>query len=59
MEKDLGMYIDCKLKFNKYHEIQVNIANKIPGVINRSFTFRDEGAIVMYIIDLTFFYIFY
>ena len=37
-EKDCGVTIDRKLKFDKYHEMQVNKANKILNMINRSVT---------------------
>ena len=40
-EKDLGINIDNKLKFSKHIEIQVNKANKILGLIRRSYQFLD------------------
>ena len=47
VEKDLGVSIDSKLKFDKDHEIQAYKANKIFGMINRSFTYHDEGTMIM------------
>jgi hypothetical protein len=41
LEKDLGVYVDPELKFSSHIEIQVNKANKILGMIRRSFEFMD------------------
>ena len=41
MEKDLGVYIDSELKFSKHVETQVNKANKILGLIRRSYEYLD------------------
>ena len=43
MEKDLGVNIDVQLTFSKHIEIQVNKANKILGMIRRSYEFLDGG----------------
>ena len=40
-EKDLGVRIDNELKFDKHTEHQVNKANKILGLIRRSFDHLD------------------
>jgi hypothetical protein len=40
-EKDLGIMIDNELKFSKHVETQVNKANKILGMIRRSFEHMD------------------
>ena len=34
-EKDLGVIIDEKLKFDKHTEVQVNKANKVIGLLRR------------------------
>ena len=41
-EKDLGVTIDSQLKFQKHIGIQVQKANKILGLIRRSFSYLDE-----------------
>ena len=41
-EKDLGITIDTKLKFDTHISIKVNTANKIMGIIRRSFTHLDK-----------------
>ena len=41
IEKDLGVYVDSELKFSQHVENQVNKANKILGLIRRSFEFLD------------------
>ena len=40
-EKDLGVIVDAGLTFSKHIEKQVNKANKIVGLIRRSFTHLD------------------
>ena len=40
-EKDLGVIVDCDLKFSRHIETQVNKANRLLGLIRRSFTFMD------------------
>ena len=44
-EKDLGVNIDEDLKFSEHIEIQVNKANKLLGLIRRSFTHLDKESI--------------
>ena len=41
LEKDLGVNVDDKLKFDRHTEIQVNKANKMLGMIRRSYTYLD------------------
>ena len=40
-EKDLGVNVDTSLKFSQHVEIQVNKANKLLGLIRRSFEYLD------------------
>ena len=40
-EKDLGVWVDDKLKFSQHIEKQVNKANKQLGLIRRSFDYLD------------------
>ena len=40
-EKDLGVYIDSELKFSQHTKTQTNKANRIVGLIRRSFTHLD------------------
>ena len=41
LEKDLGVHIDPELKFSKHVERQMNKANRILGLICRSYEFTD------------------
>ena len=41
LEKDLGVNIDPALKFSRHVEIQVNKANRILGLIRRSYEYLD------------------
>jgi hypothetical protein len=41
-EKDLGVTIDSKLKFTTHISNKVNTANKIMGIIRRTFTYLDQ-----------------
>ena len=41
LDKDLGVYIDPELKFSKHVERQVNKANRIIGLIHRSYEYFD------------------
>ena len=43
-EKDLGVLIDTELKFSKHVESQVNKANRILGLIRRSYEYIDMEA---------------
>ena len=45
-EKDLGVIIDEKLKFDKHTEAQANKANKILGLLRRSFETLDNETLV-------------
>ena len=44
-EKYLGVYMDDELKFTTHCEKKVNIANKLVGMIRRSFTYLDGPSI--------------
>lgn len=46
-EKDLGVFVDNGLKFNSHAETAVNKANKIVGMIRRSFDFLDPVTFVL------------
>lgn len=41
LERDLGVQVDCELKFSQHIETQVNKANKLLGLI-RSFYYLDS-----------------
>jgi hypothetical protein len=41
-EKDIGVFVDENLSFNKYIQNQVNKANSIMGLIRRTYTYLDE-----------------
>ena len=45
IEKDLGIQVDANLKFSKHVESQVNKANRILGLIKRSFIHLDSSTI--------------
>ena len=45
-EKDLGALMDSELKFSKRVEEQVNMANRILGLI-RSYRYHDRGSMKM------------
>lgn len=47
VEKDLGVYVDNKLNFERHIETQVNKANRILGLIRRSFDNLDEHSLPM------------
>ena len=42
-EKDLGIIIDTKLKFDSHISSKINKANRNLGKINRSFTYMDKS----------------
>ena len=42
VEKDLGVLVDKDLKFTQHIESQVKKANRLLGLIRRSFTFMDK-----------------
>ena len=42
VEKDLGVQVDDKLSFTKHVQCQVNKANRLVGLIRRSFSFLDK-----------------
>ncbi|XP_076034509.1 uncharacterized protein LOC143021108 [Oratosquilla oratoria] len=41
-EKDLGVIIDNRLNFSEYINMKINMANKITGLIRRTFVSLDE-----------------
>jgi hypothetical protein len=41
LEKDIGVHVDNELKFDRHIEIQCGKANRILGLIRRSFTYID------------------
>ena len=41
-EKDLGVYVDTELTFEKHIETVVNRANRMLGLIRRSYTYLDS-----------------
>ena len=45
-ERDLGVLVDSELKFSKRVEEQVNMANRIFGLI-RSYQYHDRGSMKM------------
>ena len=45
-EKDPGVIIDEKLKFDKHTEAPVNNANKVIGLLRRSFETLDKETLV-------------
>jgi len=45
-EKDLGVYFDSKLKFSVHSNSVVSTANKMLGIIYRTFTYMDEKMFV-------------
>ena len=47
-EKDLGVIIDEKLKFDKHTEAQVNKANIVLGLLRRSFETLDMETLVWF-----------
>jgi hypothetical protein len=52
IEKDLGVHVDSSLKFHKHVETQVNKANKILGMIRRSYCHLDSTTLVKLYISL-------
>ena len=44
LEKDLGVNVDNKLKFDGHTEKQVNKANKMLGMIRRAYTYLDTDS---------------
>ena len=42
LEKDIGVHVDDNLKFDQHVELQCGKANKILGMIRRSFTYIDK-----------------
>jgi hypothetical protein len=52
VERDLGVHIDNELKFSKHIETQVNKANKILGLVRRSYEYLDQESMRMLFIAL-------
>ena len=46
LEKDLGVHVDPSLTFSVHCEQQVNKANRLLGLIRRSYTYIDGGSLV-------------
>jgi hypothetical protein len=46
-EKDLGIYVDNKLKFAKHVQESVNKANRVFGMIRSSFKYLDNATLVL------------
>ena len=46
-EKDLGIIFEKKLKFNKHITVTVKRANKLVGLIRRTFSFMDKELFLM------------
>ena len=44
--KDIGVTIDCLLRFGKHVNGKIETANKLVGIIRRSFMFLDEETFV-------------
>ena len=45
-EKDLGVYVDTELTFEKHIETVVNQANRMLGLIRRSYTYLDSQSLL-------------
>ena len=45
-EKDLGVYVDAELTFEKHIETVVNQANRMRGLIRRSYTYLDSQSLL-------------
>jgi hypothetical protein len=43
-EKDIGVFVDENLSFNKHIQNQVNKANSIMGLIRRTYTYFVRGS---------------
>jgi hypothetical protein len=52
LERDLGVNIDNELKFSKHVEVQVNKANRILGLIRRSYEYLDVETLRLLFIAL-------
>ena len=46
-EKDLGVYFDSDLKFEKHMQEKINKANKMMGIIRKSFEYLDEESFLL------------
>ena len=45
-ESDLGVYVDDKLNFSQHIQHCINKANKIVGMIRRTFRYLDEKTLI-------------
>ena len=45
-EKDIGVYVDDKLKFDFHIHSEVTRANRMLGLSKRSYTFLDKGSLL-------------
>lgn len=46
-EKDLGIYVQDNLKFDRHISLTVNRANRLAGLIKRSFSYLDEETLLV------------
>ena len=46
-EKDLGVYVQDNLKFDKHISLTVNRANRLVGLIKRAFSYLDEETLLV------------
>ena len=47
IEKDLGVYVQENLKFDKHISLTVNRANRLVGLIKRAFSYLDEETLLI------------
>ena len=47
IEKDLGVYVQENLKFDKHISLTVNRANRLVGLIKRAFSYLDEETLLV------------
>ena len=47
-EKDIGIIVDDKLKFDTHTSNKINKANKVMGVIRRTFDYMNKGCLYCY-----------
>ena len=45
LENDFGVYVDTKLTFSMHCEKKVNMANKLLGLIRRSYMYLDNATV--------------
>ena len=47
-EKDLGIYVQDNLKFDKHISLTVNRGNRLVGLIKRAFSYLDIETLILY-----------